>query len=240
MRLGRAVWLTCSSAGLAFALFFLFLCVIAMCRNEWSEFVVSYQLIQPSYTYVTRSRGLWRECSNTVSGNYVGYCADTFLWGDRSQYNKGIEPILIMRMTTGLLQLTVSCATLLTMIIAGAILADVSRRPYKWGHRSGQYTVIVAGALMWFFATAYFVSILLHYGAMDAENYRYDSNYINTRSAWTTDLRQATFYQPGSMLILVYAADILLYLSSACFLLTASLHKPPIIERSPIKIVPIA
>lgn len=54
------------------------------------------------------------------------------------------------------------------------------------------------------------------------------------------DLRDATFYQGGSMMILVYAADVLLYLSGTSFLLTASLYSPPIIERPPVKITQVA
>ncbi|KAA0185426.1 hypothetical protein FBUS_01575 [Fasciolopsis buskii] len=240
MRAGRAVWLTLTAAGFTFALFFLFLCVIAMSRNEWTELVVNYQTFKPSYTYDSRSRGLWIECSTAVSGIFVGFCTKNFPWEDRSNFNKSIEPLLIIRMSTALIQLATSGATLITIIIIGAILADISRRPYKWTDRSGQYSVLISGTLMWFYATAYFISILLHFEALNAENIMYDPNFVGARSAWSPDLRDATFYQGGSMMILVYAADVLLYLSGTSFLLTASLYSPPIIERPPVKITQVA
>ncbi|TPP61370.1 hypothetical protein FGIG_12236 [Fasciola gigantica] len=145
-----------------------------------------------------------------------------------------------MRMSTALIQLVASASTLLTILIIGAILADISRRPYKWTDRSGQYSVLMAGTLIWIFATGYFISILLHYEALNAENTELDTKFISARSAWSVDLRNTTYYQTGSMMLLVYAANALLYLSGASFLLTASLYKPPIIDRPPVKITQVA
>ncbi|KAA0196387.1 hypothetical protein FBUS_02874, partial [Fasciolopsis buskii] len=77
-----------------------------------------------------------------------------------------------------------------------------------------------------FTAFLYFISLILHFEGLAEEAYLTDPKVASLRSSWGQSTQLTTTHTAGSMVVIAFVADILLYVTSTCLVLASMTIEP--------------
>ncbi|KAF5403715.1 hypothetical protein PHET_02942 [Paragonimus heterotremus] len=112
-----------------------------------------------------------------------------------------------------------------------AVTLRMNNKPHQCKPRTAQYTTLIGGAILWFLALIYFVSLVLFLFSVTVENFHKDPKLLGARSGWPSKVYDMTFETLGTMFRIACGANIILFLSSVAFLTSSSLFGKPTFEK---------
>ncbi|TPP62386.1 hypothetical protein FGIG_06747 [Fasciola gigantica] len=78
----------------------------------------------------------------------------------------------------------------------------------------------------------YFISLILHFEGLAQEAYWADPRVTSLRSSWDQSTQMTTIHTAGSMVVLAFVADIMLYTASTSLILASMTTEPPSIKQN--------
>ncbi|KAF7257441.1 hypothetical protein EG68_07684 [Paragonimus skrjabini miyazakii] len=150
-------------------------------------------------------------------------------------FNKTMQPVLASRTAIPSIQLIVLILTVVNLTTMLTVILRMNNKPQNCKPRIAQYTTLIGGAILWFLALIYFISLVLFLFSLTVENFHKDPKLLGVRSVWPSKIYDMTFETLGTMFRIACGANIILFLSSMAFLMNSSLFGRPTFEKKTIQ-----